>query len=551
MAMVNINDFQNLVKESDFGISASHTGYDNNQRAFIYFFTPRKVPDVTVRPYDYRFDGVFIDDIQRVVSGCYNDHVASIGGNSFQNAYMPGIDSANRAVVPNAHGQFFSGSYFDHMWTFLLVIDNAPLKGRVRTSPLNNRLIYTGFCMEEPAINQFSMIGGSSTILNPNCLLIPTHFTQMNIKHIITPSGGVFSPILEQDTDIVHPDFVLSSNPNRDRTYLLRPEDVVNTSGVTPDGYSYSVPELASIENRASTVTLDTITKSPKQHLHQLVSGMTKYLLDREASNLVSSDVNDYNVYSFDPGTDYQRIKDNMTTRVSDRILGIRLDQPIALADVLSEFPILNQNAQIIDIPFNFSEDPMSDIAANPINIYSSLINSSISAIFPRYGISDVMFRYASFNPLAISQFDAQSACQVFDIQTFMPGESSEVIQLRWKNALNHLEQHIFPIILANVGNFDVMISYRSSGECFCQLQLVDMTDTINDGKIMTNGLFGGLQTPLIGSFAQRENNETQLMETINYIRGTNINDLPNAEYMYNEFNPNNPQKSSTFRLFQ
>ena len=180
-----------------------------------------------------------------------------------------------------------------------------------------------------------------------------------------------------------------------------------------------------------------------------------------------------------------------------------------------------------------------------------SFINSSISAIFPRYGISDVMFRYASFNPLAISQFDAQSACQVFDIQTFMPGESSEVIQLRWKNALNHLEQHIFPIILANVGNFDVMISYKSSGECFCQLQLVDMTDTINDGKIMTNGLFGGLQTPLIGSFAQRENNETQLMETINYIRGTNINDLPNAEYMYNEFNPNNPQKSSTFRLFQ
>ena len=41
---------------------------------------------------------------------------------------------------------------------------------------------------------------------------------------------------------------------------------------------------------------------------------------------------------------------------------------------------------------------------------------------------------------MAISQFDDRPLYQVFDIQTFMPGESSDTIQLRWENALSHLE---------------------------------------------------------------------------------------------------------------
>ena len=518
MAMVSASDFVNMARESDFHINASTTSYDLKQNAFLYFFTPRKVPDVTIRPYYYRFDGVFVDDLSNVVAKCYTDSMSSVGANAFQNAYMPGIDSANRSVVPAANGVQFSGSYYDQLWTFLLVIDNAPIKGRVRTAKLSNRLIYTGFCMEEPA----SMLHGiGKVLLNPNCLLIPTHFTHMNIKTIMSPHGVVTNPILEQDSDVLHPDHIIRSSINGDRSYLLRPEDVINTTGITSDGYNYSVPELANLNTRTSAMTLDTITKSPKQHIHQLVSGMTKFVLERESSRMVSSDVNDHNVFGFDTATEFQRIKDNMTSKTADRILGIRLDHPIVLADVLAEYPSIEYNSQVIEIPFNPAECPMEDAAPNPINIYSSLINSSMSAILPRYGISDVMFRYASFNPMAMSMFENQSSCQVFDIQTFMPGESQDTINLRWQNALRHLQDHIFPIIIANAGNFDVLISYRSAGECFCQLQLVDMTDTINDGKIMTNGVFGGLQSPLVGTIDHRTNNETSIMETVGSIVGT------------------------------
>jgi hypothetical protein len=171
------------------------------------------------------------------------------------------------------------------------------------------------------------------------------------------------------------------------------------------------------------------------------------------------------------------------------------------LGDLVSKYPVLNYTTTIINVPWELNDSPMLADASNPINIFSSLLMSSIPSIMSNFGISDAIFRYDSTDfSSSITSFMSTPKYELFMLETFIPEESQGIIKSRWESALKYLEDNIFPIITSQVGNFSVMVKYSSAKECAVQLNLPDFTSTINDGVVMNNALFGGFQTPMLVS---------------------------------------------------
>ena len=141
--------------------------------------------------------------------------------------------------------------------------------------------------------------------------------------------------------------------------------------------------------------------------------------------------------------------------------------------------------------------------------------------VMSSFGISDAMFRYDSVDQSSYSMYDNHPVYELWELETFVPEESDNDIKTRWELALKHLEDYIFPIIIEQVGNFSAMIKYSSTKECGVQLNLLDVTDEINDGIIMSNSLFGGFQSPLVASEELKNKNTQELSGVVQYVNAS------------------------------
>lgn len=507
-----VNNFRRVASESAFGHSQPMDYISSNQNAIIWFISPRQIPNITIRPYTYQFDGDFLKDLTSVVDNAQTQALGSLGGNYRPLAFMKGYHSANKAILPSATGLGFHGNYYSDLWTFIFMLDNPPIQGREYRASFSGRIIYSGFCLEEPVSVLFN-----EPAYNENCPLLITHLTRLDIRELVGPSGSGLRIQPMEDTDIVNPQVVLQSSPNRQ--YYLRPEDLVESSGLMNDGNSWDIPARTYIGNSSSIGHINTAAKSPKNQLSQIVSALSKTVVEGAESRYMNPSVAEVPAYMLDNSSTYECFKKNLVTRLPDRIVGINVNDQLFLSELFGKYPNLRRTAQVVRIPNLLPDSPMDDSAPNPINVMTSLLVSSIPAVMSMYGVSDVQFRYASHDPSRQAIFigDDSSVCQVFDIMSFVPNESTDIIKIRWNSALSHLEENIFPMIVDSFGNFDVMIQYRSAGECVVQLQLPDMMSAINDGRVYNNGACGGLQSPLIGDENTRTSNITELEDAFGF----------------------------------
>ena len=495
----DINEFNNRTNNNSFNMN---TNYDVNARAVLYIFSPRQVPDYSVRGYCYNFDGDFVTKAADFIQNGVDKGLAL--NNPTGNASILSKDGIfSRAIAPETCGSMFSGHYFDNYYTFVLVIDNATFEGRYNPTPLSNRLLYCGYFTDEP-------IGGKGTsrlFFNEKVAMIFTHFTHINIKNTYTANGLVSVARPMYDMDIVSPMESLQVSPTRE--YLSRPYDYATNIKVDAgNGLSYVSDERTWLGNKVLNEQISTKETDPTTQLNSILSGLIEAKLAHEYG--------DINSFTNLPGV---QIQDDFTwtnaihekikpTTIPDKLIGIDINKNMFLGDLLAKYPILHQTTQYIDIPWNLNDSPMENSAPTAINIWSSLLMSTIPSVMSNHGISDAIFRYDStnFNSTIISAY-SEPMYEVFALESFMPGESTEMIRRRWDQALRYLESVIFPIIINNVGNFSAIIKYSSAKECAVQLNLPDMTSTINNGIIMNNALFGGHQTPMVISSNLKNHN--------------------------------------------
>lgn len=502
MALINLSDFSRRL-----GMNQSGTGaftYSSAKQGTMYLFKPRQVPDVVVRPYQYDFNSNFINELIDVVDMSTRQISNPIGGNLSAVMKMTGSTNANRAIAPAATGEWFNGRQYGDLWTCMIILDNVSFEGRHNPIDQYNRLLYFGFCLDEPVVNIFGNLS-----FNDGCAIMFTHVTQLDIKDVYGRNGRIVTSIPMADTDIVHPMNVLQASPNRQ--YFIRPQDLVVDNVYDSEGYEYTVPGVGYLQNQQYAERVSTALNNPKEQLSNIVSGFAKSI--NSANTQTNFPFGPNGVEISDSVSFASNIRSHMASdHMADRYLGLPVHEPIQLGDILGKYPILRDKTRIFEFPWQLQEQPMDNSAPTPINIWSSLLMSAVPSVFANYGISDATFRYDSVNQTAMSIVDRKPVYEVYELYTFMSEDSQVSIREKWNRALQYLEDNIFPIIIDQVGNFSVMVRYSSSKECAVQLNLIDMYNTINDGIVMTNALYGGLQSPVVGSFEAKEFNSREIV---------------------------------------
>lgn len=528
-AFYDFNEFNNRTNNNSFNMT---TSYDTSTRAVLYIFAPRQVPDYTVRGYCYNFDNNFVAKASELIQSNVNKGLAL--NNPFGNASMLSKDGIfSKAIAPETCGSLFSGHYFDRNYTFVLIVDNATFEGRYNPTPLSNRLLYCGYFTDEPVTG----VGTSRLTFNDKAAMIFTHFTHINIKNTWTNNGLVTVSRPLYDMDIVSPAESLQVSPHRE--YLSRPYDYATNIKIDAgSGYTYVNDERTWLGNKTLNEQICTKDTDPTTQLNAIFTGLTEAKLTQEYGDL--------NSFSNLPGV---QIQDDYTwvnavhekikpTVIPDKLIGIDINRNMFLGDLLNKYPILHQTTQYIDIPWNLNDSPMENSAPTAINIWSSLLMSTIPSVMSNFGISDAIFRYDStnFNSTIISAYN-EPVYEVFEISSFMPDENTDVTRRRWEQALSYLESIIFPIITNNVGNFSAIIKYSSAKECAVQLNLPDMTSTINDGIIMNNALFGGHQTPMVISSNLKNHNLSEFEGLSQVIQYGTTHSYTSTNSSYGNFN--------------
>ena len=515
MAIISVrnraDNFSNRISTSRFTLGKSR--YDENTRATLYIFSPRQVPDVVVRSFVYDFTPEFSDEINTLVENTTLPTNGLTGFNYRAAFKMPNSRFANKAIAPDAYGSRFAGSVFDQLPTWFLVLDNVPFEGRYNPVGLQNRLLYAGVFLDDPVVER----PGGRLVFNEGAQAIPTHMTHLNVKNIYSPSGSILKVSPMRDIDIIHPEMTIQSSP--ERKYLVRPDDLVDGLTFDTEDIQYYTPERSCLENFSAPTEVSTLLNNPREQLSTIVSGLAESVKSRNTIDKlpIGMDVRMDDDFQF-----YNAFKQNLPKDTQpDRFIGLRINEGILLGDLIKKYPMLKDNTQVFHLPWKLPDDPMDGSSPNAINIWSSLLMSTVPAVMSSFGISDAMFRYDSVDQSSYSMYDNHPVYELWELETFVPEESDNDIKTRWELALKHLEDYIFPIIIEQVGNFSAMIKYSSTKECGVQLNLLDATDEINNGIIMSNSLFGGFQSPLVASEELKNKNTQELSGVVQYVNAS------------------------------
>ena len=486
-----------------------HTRRASDKRITMYLFSPQEQPDMYVRPNHYTFDMEFMNDVEKIVDKSAYEYESSYGGN-YVNQIANQSVAINRAIKPSAKGIEFRGSHFEGLWTFLLIIDNAPALGRHTRRNQSNRLMYIGFIMDgEPC----SQLMGRIT-LNPNALLVATHKTHLNIKETASAAGGFNIIVPQLDEDIVSPGIVQMQTP--DRNFVLSPSALVSSFSRDGDGTEINSPGMAYISNNDSHLRFDTDTKSPMKQMRTLLNGLTKMKIYDKGDDSFRPDFRRNSTGLRDYNTKREIFAQSLTHSLPDVTVGIPLNKPIDMNMLINEYPSIVNNVEVIKLPFSIPAEMNSSAAPTPTNIWTSLLQSTLPSIFAYYGVCDMAFRYCSWDAGSITRLDNQPVWEVQDIATFIP-TTSEDIKVKWEYILSAMEQQVFSLIHSNCGEFDVTVHFTANNYCSIQLQLMDIDEVPNNGFIVSHGAASPFATPLIGRESDRMQNATALEDLIAY----------------------------------
>jgi len=496
------------------GVTVGGHTWSVSKKAMLYLFSPQQMPDMHVRPNHYAFDHEFVSEIDNMVQHNVSMETQSVGGNAID----PGIVTSpaiNRAIKPSMHGIEFQAGQFEQCWTFLLIIDNAPMIGRHAGYNANNRIMYIGFIMgDEPCIEQWGKL-----TLNDRAILMPTHKTHLNVRENSGPGGYSRVIIPQMDEDIVSPSIVSATTP--DRQYLLNPHSLLATT--TRDGYGMEVdsPGMAHIGSMRQNMRFDTDTKNPKKQLRNLIAGLTRMRTFDQGDNEVRVDFRANPTGIRDQYTQREILLGSLQTRLPDTIVGLQVNQPINMQQLINEYPSVQEHVEVIRLPFNVPADVIHTGAATPTNIWTSLLQSTLPSIFAYYGVSDISFRYCTWNQASVTILDNQPIWEVQSIATFVPMDQ-ENIKIRWQYILEAMQNQVFSILHSNCGDFDVTVNFTANNYCAIQLQLIALEEIPNNGFVVAHGAVMPLATPLIGREYDRTQNSTNLNDLVDYTCNSN-----------------------------
>lgn len=468
--------------------------------ATVFFFSPRQIPDQHRRPYDYKFGEGFYDAVEQRI-----DNRMKGAPSSQMDSYLLDCPEARMAIMPSTQGIPTKLSSLSDFWTFLIVIDNdSAITPAALQSVVPSRTLLSGWCVNEP-VTKTNFSQGYTP--NPMCLLTVTHQTVLNFRQSFG-MGGFRSADVMSDYDYAPYSVLYNIQSEVDRPFDLNPATVSKAVIANKDlEGTVSVAHMP-LPSAPGSVTIGTELADPIQHLSTLVNPAIDTPLlgsDGRGSGL------DNGLDFFSGGSVMQSTYSALLGNAQPQIYLSKLDveQPFTVSELQQTYP--NLNIQVINIPVTAQYDQTSNAAPTRNNVLTSMLASAFPGILAQHGLAEVAFRYNSSirQPGGLGSIGGKRGMYELQNISTLYNCNQNTIQAKWNNLQAYLELDLFPIILNTAGHFDLMVHCSIGGVSLIHLNLLDFASV--HGFVETNNLLGGLNTPLVGTVSNFNNNAIQL----------------------------------------
>lgn len=500
----------------------------------LWIISPTNIPTQCHRPFVYNFDNTFKDHVTEAIVKTYR------GGNPYQESMLYGSQAAAMAVMPNVVGADINMQPFSNLWKFLLLCDisrgaNLPIIGATpgvlnrgaANSAFDKRVIYTGFCTDEP-INPVSH--GHGITLNPMCTLMITHHTVINQRDMMGASGNIQQVNTMLDIDLVPSQIIPMLNNGQQ--YLMTPstlnDSILADVNGKPGGVS---PESSLITPAIDNLPVMGQLNSPRHHMQEVVYGINNATqmtaVTQTGGNMLSSGA-DYgmtlmggdSVFTSNVAASY-----NASAMVSQGHGPIDPNKPVTLGTLSRAYP----DMKVVDcrVPQSSQWDASPQGGQNVVNIASSMLSTSIPVMLAQHGLSQVAFRYCSRVPGTVMPGSDRGIYEVMSVASFT-AMSAEMLRLKFTGFMQYLQMTVFPTVLQMGGDFDLTVYTSVSGTSLLNLFYFDLPSlTAPNAFYEVPNSLGGVLSPMVGSAAEHAHNTMQMVNLIDSFAPVSDN-LPN-----------------------
>ena len=452
--------------------------------AILYLFSPRQFFPQVKRPLVYNFSQSFIGAASEAM-------VSAVSSNDRRPIdsllYNPKVLAC--AMPASDHTTFLDLRPFSDLWTFMLIVDNDRLPNTFGiTSTLDNsRVIYYGYCLEEPQ-NPIAHFGQNS--INPNAQMIVTHKTKINRMSSVGAYDTTELVRTTGDVDIVMPNqFELVTN---NELYMTRPQDLDQYMATDMEGWSIAtIGEQQTIRNTPDPISIDTDLGLPRNNLQDLLVGVAN------AYDNVSMKEYSGPLY---PTLDPILGADTLTSAIQQNLHrpptitgGLNEGDLITIGSVIARY---NPRIQpVTPEPIGFTIADQSQITPNII--FSSLLSSAVPTILANCAMVNFGFIYNSY----YDKFEVKVADPLLAI-------SDSERTLRIRTIMTNLKQTIFPMIKER-SDFEIEGYFEVGGVSHCIINF--LCDMIKNKDFYTvPSILGGFNNSLMGNAHIANNNSLQ-----------------------------------------
>lgn len=484
--------------------------FQNESTAVLYVFSPRRMSDHYKRPIVYNFNASFIEELYGTITDSlkHNPVNGQLPGNSFnpnldrlyRNPYAAGI------IMPAYTGGIqMNTSALSDNWTFMLLVDNdQPDKTTALfTRNATSRTIYSGICLDEP-VNPVNH--GHELTPNGGCFFTVTHATAINkLPTIGARSIGSNRYDTVADLDVIPGQTMSMLTPTP--LIMNRPDDIRRMTITDPEDGRPIVAIADSdvigntVKHQATSANLNSPRKHGRKILDSIISGYES-LDDDNYSGSFSQfpsaiDGNDNVTVMIDA---------HMRDNTNEHFLGLQIDRPVALAEILRKY-----NPKMVPVYINENKtfSPIPQQYQCPTNVYSSMIAAAAPSVISNVGLASLACMYNSYH----------NAFQVTAASSFVTMNQQE-LDARVSTAYRLLRSELFDIIAATAGPFDVNMSVACNGDTHIVFNLLDV-GTENTDIYENHNLLGGMTNQLVGTSDIIQNNSIALGHMLGALNST------------------------------
>lgn len=515
---------------------------DTSSRAVLYIFRPHhgQFGDVGLRPFQYRFDENFLNEVAQVTdmsrqgrvpsSSLVSDMMSQTNFNEYMTASM------TPTLVMNA-------SKLSDRYRFILILSEKPrdlISSFTAVSSGDNgsqvRRIYTGFFEDEPFNPQ--TLSSHQRTLNPNAFMVITHKTIVGTATTHGAWGSRSSVNTQSSEEILNSDVanaLIGHNHNSGShgVFLMTPANCVNSIETSEEGYSMSVPGLSDITKDHGTQVVHDILEQPAQNVSQIIKGMIRFQDEATARSRLSTHRAEaaFDDSFLDEGMGRMRLSRHMDLQRSHKSspFDLEVDRRISPIDLNN---LVSGDLDVIDFDLERPQyyETADQMEQSVTHQYSSLISSVIAPVLNSAGINALQFEFqiARMRGEVVHDFRVHSAEPVWTVP------NPDLLQMV-KAVETELKYGIFMTIFQTMGDFHVAVSANTTGMTVVRLSLVGQGYRNSvDFEIPT--CLGGLVSPLIGDLGSNTHNSEMVEQLYGIATGVgsivnNFND-DDRQYM-------------------